>query len=108
MSTTTHLNRAAILAIAEGAISCPADMAAELDRDPHRWIGGALWYFVHVGGIGTALRGPGGEGGIEHGAGTVWGTWADGPDGLVFTAEDARTDDGESVRYDALGVALPA
>jgi hypothetical protein len=101
MSTTTRLTPSTITLIAEGAIPCPRDMAAEIERDPHAWRGGELWTFDG----GTALRGPLGDGAIMHGADSVWGTWAERPEGLVFTASDARDAYGDPVRYDACGEA---
>lgn len=93
------LNRATIGLLLDGAVSCPSDFRAEIARDPAFWEGGELWGFPCPAG-GSALRATTGEGGICHGAGAEWGTWAVEESGLVFTADDS------GVKYDAQGVEI--
>lgn len=99
------LNRATVDLLISGDLPCPVDFAVALKRDRimddgDTWEGGELWTFRHAGGIGTAMRGPGGDGAMEHGASAEWGTWAVEGVGLVFTATDS------GVRYDAQGVEI--
>lgn len=99
------LNRATIDLLTSGDLPCPVDFAVTLKRDRvmddgATWEGGELWTFQHAGGTGTAMRGPGGDGAMEHGAGAEWGTWAVEEGGLVFTATDS------GVKYDAQGVEI--
>ena len=93
------LSRSTIALILDGAVSCPSDFRAEIERDPAFWEGGELWGFPCSAG-GAAIRATTGEGGICHGAGAEWGTWAVEESGLVFTADDS------GVRYDAQGVEI--
>lgn len=101
------LNRATIDLLTSGGLPCPVDFAVALkcDRvmdDGATWEGGELWTFQHSGGTGTAMRGPGGYGAMEHGAGAVWGTWSTEEIGLVFTASEGGW------RYDAHGAEIAA